>query len=364
MNRETFTTWVNTLIRAWENRDAQAAANLFTEDASYQENPFNEPLRGRDAIRAYWADVPRTQDQIEASYEVLNVAESTGTARWSASYVRIPTGERVHLEGVFVASFDESGQAHAFREWWHMREERPDRRVALITGASRGLGATLAGFLAGQGYSLILTARGGDALQTTAETLKKYHTAVIALAGDVTDPAHRQQLLEAAQSLGRLDLLVNNASELGPSPLPALADYPLDVLERVFAANVIAPVALTQILLPLLKASEGLVVNISSDAAVGGYENWGGYGASKAALDLISKTQAGELRSSSVGVVSVDPGDMRTAMHQQAFPGEDISNRPEPDVTLPFWAWLLAQDHLAVSGERFQAQADQWKVPA
>jgi NAD(P)-dependent dehydrogenase (short-subunit alcohol dehydrogenase family) len=132
----------------------------------------------------------------------------------------------------------------------------------------------------------------------------------------------------------------------------------------VFAVNVIAPVALTQLVLPLLKENEGLVINISSDAALGGYENWGGYGASKAALDLISKTQAGELREARVGVVSVDPGDMRTVMHQQAFPGEDISDRPTPDVTLPFWAWLLAQDHMDISGARFQAQAEQWRVPA
>ncbi len=364
MNRDTFSAWVNTLIRAWENRDAQAAADLFTNNATYQENPFDEPLRGRAAIRAYWADLPRTQDDIRADFEVLNVTETSGVARWSASYTRIPTGDRVQLEGVFIASFDPDGtQAHTFREWWHQRETRSDRRVALITGASRGLGATLAGFLAGQGYDLILTARGAEALQAAADALQPYHTTVITLAGDVADPTHRQRLFEVAQTFGRLDLLVNNASDLGPSPLPTLADYPLPALERVFTVNVIAPVALAQLVLPLLKASEGLIVNVSSDAALGGYENWGGYGASKAALDLISKTQAGELRAARVGVVSVDPGDMRTVMHQQAFPGEDISDRPTPDVTLPFWAWLLAQDHMDISGVRFQAQAEQWRVP-
>jgi NAD(P)-dependent dehydrogenase (short-subunit alcohol dehydrogenase family) len=364
MNREIFSAWANMLIRAWENHDAQAAATLFTDNATYQENPFDEPLRGRAAIQAYWSEMPRQQDDIHTDFEVLDFSETNGVARWSATYMRVPTGEHVQLEGVFIASFDSGGsQAHTFREWWHMREDRSDRRVALITGASRGLGTTLAGFLAGQGYDLILTARGSEALQAAADGLKPYHTAVIALAGDVADPAHRQRLFEAAQSFGRLDVLANNASDLGPSPLPTLADYPLPELERVFAVNVIAPVALTQLMLPLLKTHEGLVVNISSDAAVGGYENWGGYGASKAALDLISKTQAGELHEARVAVVSVDPGDMRTVMQQQAVPGEDISDRPEPDATLPFWAWLLAQDHMDISGARFQAQAEQWRVP-
>jgi uncharacterized protein (TIGR02246 family) len=365
MKRETFENWVATLIRAWEMRDAQAAANLFTEDATYQENPFDEPLRGRAAIRAYWADLPRQQDEINVTYEVLDVTDTSGVASWSASYVRIPTRERVRLAGVFVASFQgDSERALAFREWWHQRDEAPDRRVALITGASRGLGATLAAFLAGQGYNLILTARGAEALDSVAQSLAKFNTLVAAIAGDVSDAAHRQRVIDAAQSLGRLDLLVNNASDLGPSPLPTMADYPLDVLERVFRVNVVAPVALTQLALPLLKQSEGLVINLSSDAARGGYETWGGYGASKAALDLISATQANELREARVAVVSVDPGDMRTVMHQQAFPGDDISDRPEPDVTLPFWAWLLAQARMDISGHRFQAQAEQWSVPA
>jgi len=181
----------------------------------------------------------------------------------------------------------------------------------------------------------------------------------------VTEAAHRRHLVDAARAWGRLDLLVNNASELGPSPLPELARYPLELLARVFQVNVLAPVGLVQEALPLLgRSSEALVVNISSDAAVGGYPGWGGYGASKAALDLASRTLAEELRPEGVAVVSVDPGDMRTAMQQAAFPGEDISDRPPPDVTLPFWAWLLGQDPLAVSGSRFQAQAERWNVPA
>lgn len=237
-----------------------------------------------------------------------------------------------------------------------------ERQVALITGASRGLGATLVGFLAYQGFDLVITARGAQALKAIAESLAEAGGEIIALPGDVVDAAHRRQLVEATRELGRLDLLVNNASMLGPSPQPELADYPLDVLERVLAVNVLAPVGLVQDALPLLKASDGLIVNISSDAAVGGYAGWGGYGASKAALDLISLTLATELRDEGVGVVSVDPGDMRTEMQQAAFPGEDISDRPLPDVTLPFWAWLLSQEPLAVSGQRYEAQAEQWVV--
>ena len=183
---------------------------------------------------------------------------------------------------------------------------------------------------------------------------------IIALAGDVGNPQHRQRLVDAVQSLGRLDLLINNASLLGPSPQPELTNYPLETLEQVLDVNVLAPVGLIQDALPLLESSAGLIVNISSDAAVAGYAGWGGYGASKAALDLISVTLANELKESGVAVVSVDPGDMRTAMHQEAFPGEDISDRPLPEVTIPFWAWLFGQEPSTISGQRFQAQSEQW----
>lgn len=235
-------------------------------------------------------------------------------------------------------------------------------RVALITGASRGLGKTLAGFLAAQGYDLILTARGAEALAATTAEWQDYGGSLLALAGDVSDGAHQQQIADAVAQRGRLDLLVNNASILGPSPQPALAAYPLETLEQVFMVNTLAPLALVQKLLPWLTAAQGLVVNISSDAAVGGYPGWGGYGASKAALDLLSLTLANELRDQRIAVVSVDPGDMRTQMHQEAFPGEDISDRPLPETTVPFWAWLLAQQPLAISGRRFQAQAEVWTV--
>ena len=237
-----------------------------------------------------------------------------------------------------------------------------NKRIALITGASKGLGALLADFLAAQGYDLVLTARGSDALETPANDLRKYGGAVLALPGDVANDGHRRALLLAAQSLGGLDLLINNASDLGATPLPPLADYKRDELRHIFDVNVFAPLALIQAALPLLKDRGGLVVNVSSDAAKGGYPGWGGYGASKAALDLLSVTLANELHNDSVAVVAVDPGDMRTEMHQAAFPGEDISDRPLPEVTLPFWAWLFGQDRAAISGGRYQAQAEHWEA--
>ena len=236
------------------------------------------------------------------------------------------------------------------------------RRVALITGASKGLGQTLARLLAARGDYLIITARHEAPLQEAARQLSGAGGVVTALPGDVTDPRHRQALVQAARAAGRLDLLVNNASTLGPLPIRSLTDYTPDALAEVINVNVIAPLTLIQALLPLLKSSQGLVVNLSSDAAVGGYETWGAYGSSKAALDLASLTLANELRPDGVAVVSVDPGDMRTAMHQDAYPGEDISDRPLPDVTLPFWAWLLGQEPMAVSGRRFQAQSTLWKL--
>jgi NAD(P)-dependent dehydrogenase (short-subunit alcohol dehydrogenase family) len=237
-------------------------------------------------------------------------------------------------------------------------------KVALITGASRGLGRVLAGFLARQGYGLVITARGNAELAAAADGLRADGSSVVAVAGDVTDAAHRRRLLEAVGEWGRIDLLVNNASELGDTPLPPLEKASRDSLLRVLDVNTLAPLALVQEALPLLARARGLVVNITSDAAVGGYPGWGVYGASKAALDLISKTLAAELRRSGVGVVTVDPGDMRTRMHQDAYPGQDISDRPLPEATLPFWAWLLSQDPMAVSGARYQAQSAVWEVPA
>ncbi|HYZ91953.1 MAG TPA: SDR family oxidoreductase [Actinomycetota bacterium] len=234
-------------------------------------------------------------------------------------------------------------------------------KTALITGASRGLGEVVATFLARAGYELVLTARRADDLEAVADRLRE-HTAVAALPGDVADEDHRRALHAAIHEIGGLDILVNNASELGPSPMPALADFPLDELEHVLRVNVVAPIGLVQELIWHLRRRGGLVVNISSDAAVGAYEGWGGYGASKAALDLVSRTFAQELRADGISVVAVDPGDMRTDMHQAAFPGEDISDRLLPDVTVPFWAWLFGADRETINGGRFQAQGERWEI--
>ena len=203
-------------------------------------------------------------------------------------------------------------------------------QIAVITGASRGLGRALAAGLAREGYDLILDARNADDLNAAADEIGG---SVTAIPGDVTDPAHRADLLRAAQAAGALDLLVNNAGTLGASPLPALADYPVDELRTAFEVNVIAPIALTQLLLPLLRASGGAVLNITSDAAMEAYAGWGGYGAAKAALEQASNVLAAE--ELAVRVWWADPGDLRTDMHQAAFPGEDISDRPWPDTVVP-----------------------------
>ncbi len=240
-----------------------------------------------------------------------------------------------------------------------MNAERP---TALVTGASMGLGAVVARFLARQDYDVIVTARHEAPLFRAAESMAAAGGNVTAIPGDVKAADHRRALREAVNRHGRLDLLINNASALGPSPLPALADHPIEDLRRLFEVNLIAPIALVQELLPYLEVAEGVIVNVTSDAARGGYAGWGGYGSTKAALELASLTLANELREKRVGVVSVDPGDLRTAMHQRAFPEEDISDRPRPEITLPFWAWLLEQDPQAITGQRLGAQSDRWEV--
>ena len=221
--------------------------------------------------------------------------------------------------------------------------------VAVITGASQGLGLALARGLAERGWSLVIDARTAGRLEAAHEQLAK-QTTVVALAGDVTDDAHRADLAEAASELGGASLLVNNASSLGGSPMPALADFPLEALEQTFAVNVVAPLALAQLLLPQLRQHGGEVVNISSDAAVEPYEGWGGYGASKAALDHASAILG--LEEPRVRVWAVDPGDLQTQMHQDAFPGEDISDLPLPETVVP--AFLRLIDERRPSG-RYQA---------
>jgi NAD(P)-dependent dehydrogenase (short-subunit alcohol dehydrogenase family) len=207
--------------------------------------------------------------------------------------------------------------------------------TAIVTGASRGLGLALALALATRGWRLVVDAREAAPLETAAAGLPE----VVALSGDVADPAHRRALVEAAGE--RIDLLVNNASLLGPSPQPALADYPLDVLESVYRVNVIAPLALVQLALPRL-ADGARIVNVTSDAAVEPYEGWGGYGSSKAALEQLTAILAAE--HPALQVYAVDPGDMNTRMHQEAFPGEDISDRAAPEERVPGLLRLVEGD--------------------
>ena len=202
--------------------------------------------------------------------------------------------------------------------------------TAIITGGSRGLGRALAESLASEGWDVIVDARHLDPIP-----------GVRTIEGDVTDAEHRTQLVAAAESTGRLDLLVNNASILGPSPLVPLADLPIATFAEVMRVNAGAPLALTQLALPLLRRSGGSVVNITSDASVEGYEGWGAYGSSKAALDHWSNVLAAE--EPTVRVWAFDPGDMRTQMHQDAFPGEDISDRPEPATVVPAFRRLIAE---------------------
>ena len=216
--------------------------------------------------------------------------------------------------------------------------------TGIVTGASRGLGLELARALDERGWRLIVDARGGEALEEATAGLQN----VTAIAGDVTDPAHREALLDAAGD--RIDLVVNNASLLGPSPQPALADYPLETLREVYEANVIGPLGLVQLALPRMPEGAA-VLDITSDAGVEPYEGWGGYGSSKAALEQLTAILAAE--HPGLRVYWVDPGDMNTQMHQDAFPGEDISDRPPPEESVP---GLLALIEGSLPSGRYQAR--------
>jgi NAD(P)-dependent dehydrogenase (short-subunit alcohol dehydrogenase family) len=211
-------------------------------------------------------------------------------------------------------------------------------RTAIVTGASRGLGLALARALAERGWRLVIDARGAEALETARAELAAL-TQVTAIAGDVADERHRVALVAAAGD--RLDALVNNASALGPSPLPPLADYPVEALEHVYRVNAVAPLALAQLALPLLRPG-ARIVNVTSDAAVEAYEGWGGYGSAKAALDQLTRVLAVERPE--LRIYAVDPGDMRTQMHQDAAPGEDISDLPPPEESVPGLLALLEGD--------------------
>jgi NAD(P)-dependent dehydrogenase (short-subunit alcohol dehydrogenase family) len=228
--------------------------------------------------------------------------------------------------------------------------------VALVTGASRGLGAIISRVLAERGCDLVIGARNGVDLSRMAEQLSARASRVVAVDGDITDAAVRTRLIDAATALGGLNVLVNNASELGV--IGPLLSFDVQRFGRVFPVNVGAPTALMQMAVPLLAKRRGLIVNITSDAASAAYPGWGPYGASKAALELVTRTLAAELRDQAVSAVLVDPGDLRTRMHQDAFPGEDISDRPLPEVTLPFWRWLFDQDPETLRGQRLAAQQE------
>lgn len=204
--------------------------------------------------------------------------------------------------------------------------------VALVTGASRGLGAALAATLVDHGWEVIVDARDAAALREAVAATRR-PDAVQAVVGDVTDPEHREALAAAVAVRGGLDLLVNNAGTLGPTPLPVLAGAPLDGLRHAFEVNLVAPLALTQLMLPFLRAARGVVVNVTSDAAVEAYPGWGVYGATKAALEHLSAVLAVECPE--LRVLAVDPGDMRTRMQQDAFPGEDVSDRADPAEVAP-----------------------------
>ena len=212
--------------------------------------------------------------------------------------------------------------------------------VAIVTGASRGFGRAVTVALLDRGWAVVGDARRASELKTIAAELDS--SQLIALPGDVTDASHRDALVTAAIKVGPLRLLVNNASRLGPSPQPALVDYPESELWAVYQTNVFAPLALIQAALPALTANGGVIINLSSDAAVEPYPGWGGYGSSKAALDQLSAVLATETSvASAVTVYAFDPGDMRTEMHQAAFPGEDISDRADPEAVVPALLRLL-----------------------
>ncbi len=199
-------------------------------------------------------------------------------------------------------------------------------KTVLITGASQGLGRAVARLLASRGYRLVLNARNAERLQEVA-----WELGAVAIPGDVSEVAE-----EIAKAADRVDVLINNASELGPLPMPRLEDYPWDALLRVFKVNAVAPLHLTQLVLPQMKErGEGLIINISSDAATNAYAGWGGYGASKAALEHISRTLAVELEGTGVRVEIVDPGEMATQMHRDAIDGGDVSHLPPPESVAP-----------------------------
>jgi NAD(P)-dependent dehydrogenase (short-subunit alcohol dehydrogenase family) len=218
-----------------------------------------------------------------------------------------------------------------------MTRSEEDFPVAIVTGGSRGFGRAVTAALLARGWTVVADARRAAELNSAASALES--SRLIPIAGDVADGLHRAALVDAATKAGALGLLVNNASRLGPSPQPTLADYPLADLKAVYEVNVLAALAVIQAAMPALIENRGVIVNLTSDAAVESYAGWGGYGSSKAALDHVSAILAVE--TPAVRVYAFDPGDMRTEMHQAAFPGEDISDRAEPESVVPAFLSLL-----------------------
>jgi NAD(P)-dependent dehydrogenase (short-subunit alcohol dehydrogenase family) len=229
------------------------------------------------------------------------------------------------------------------------------QQVALITGASQGLGLAIAREYAARGLGLVLTARHSRRLEQVARELANY-APVIAIPGDVADSVHLQRLVETAETrFGRIDVLINNASELGPSPMPPLQELATEDFERILRVNLVAPMELTRLALPGMQARRsGLIINVTSDAGVQAYPTWGGYGASKAGLEHLSRVLAAELAGTGIRVYVVDPGDMDTAMHRAAEPGVDLSHLPTPDKVAPAFVHLLRET--AAFG-RFEAQS-------
>lgn len=231
--------------------------------------------------------------------------------------------------------------------------------VVLITGSSKGLGRALAHAYADAGARVVINARGADALESTKRELDAKSAQVLAVVADATQPGEIARLVQAAQErFGRIDVLINNAGILGPSPRPNMLDFASADLAEIFRANVIGPVQVTQAVLPLMLAQgSGAIINVTSDAGQTGFPGWGGYGAAKAALELITESWATELEGTGVRVNAVNPGDLQTDMHQLAFPGEDISDRLDPFTVTDVFIWLASDAARDITGQRFDAPA-------
>jgi NAD(P)-dependent dehydrogenase (short-subunit alcohol dehydrogenase family) len=231
--------------------------------------------------------------------------------------------------------------------------------VVLITGSSKGLGRALAHAYADAGARVVINARGADALESTKREIETKGAQILAVVADATQPGEIARLVQAAQErFGRIDVLINNAGILGPSPRPNMLEFASADLAEIFRANVIGPVQVTQAALPqMLAQGSGVIINVTSDAGQTGFPGWGGYGAAKAALELITESWAAELEGTGVRVNAVNPGDLQTEMHQLAFPGEDISDRLDPFTVTDVFVWLASDAAKDITGQRFDAPA-------